>query len=85
MNETDNAQDTALEETVAPESQVDTAPLSPLEEEGEIAADYIEELLDTADIDGDIDIEVRDRRPYVPVVAEDDDADLVDVEVEGDP
>lgn len=76
MNETDNAQDTALEETVAPESQVDTAPLSPLEEEGEIAADYIEELLDTADIDGDIDIEVRDGRTYVSVVAEDDDADL---------
>lgn len=73
MNETDNAQDTALEETVAPESQVDTAPLSPLEEEGEIAADYIEELLDTADIDGDIDIEVRDGRTYVSVVAEDGD------------
>lgn len=76
MNETDNAQDTAPEETVAPETQVDTAPLSPLEEEGEIAADYIEELLDTADIDGDIDIEVRDGRTYVSVVAEDDDADL---------
>ena len=76
MNETDNAQDTAPEETVVPESQVDTAPLSPLEEEGEIAADYIEELLDTADIDGDIDIEVRDGRTYVSVVAEDDDADL---------
>ena len=67
MNETDNAQDTAPEETVVPESQVDTAPLSPLEEEGEIAADYIEELLDTADIDGDIDIEVRDGRTYVSV------------------
>ena len=76
MNETDNAQDTAPEETVVPESQVDTAPLSPLEEEGEIAADYIEELLDTADIDGDSDIEVRDGRTYVSVVAEDDDADL---------
>ena len=44
--------------------------LSPLEEEGEIAADYIEELLDTADIDGDIDIEVRDERTYVSVVTE---------------
>ncbi|HEY4614713.1 MAG TPA: RNA-binding protein, partial [Citricoccus sp.] len=35
---------------------------SRLEEEGDIAADYVEELLDIADIDGDIDIEVRDGR-----------------------
>lgn len=45
----------------------------PLEEEGEIAADYLEELLDTADLDGDIDIEVRDGRTYLSVVAEGDD------------
>lgn len=45
----------------------------PLEEEGEIAADYLEELLDTADLDGDIDIEVRDGRTYLSVVADGDD------------
>ena len=74
MNETDNAQDSTAQD--AAESS-DEAQLSPLEEEGEIAADYIEELLDTADIDGDIDIEVRDGRTYVSVVAEDgDDTDL---------
>ena len=28
-----------------------------LEEEGDIAADYIEELLDISDLDGDIDID----------------------------
>lgn len=38
-----------------------------LEEEGDIAADYIEELLDITDLDGDIDIEARDGRAYVSV------------------
>ena len=33
-----------------------------LEEEGEIAADYLEELLDIADLDGDIDIDVDHAR-----------------------
>lgn len=48
----------------------------PLEEEGDVAADYLEELLDTADLDGDIDIEVRDGRTYLSVVAEGDDDSL---------
>lgn len=41
--------------------------IAQLEEEGDIAADYIEELLDIADLDGDIDIEARDGRAYVSV------------------
>ena len=45
-----------------------------LEEEGDVAADYLEELLDIADIDGDIDIEVRNGRTYISVVAEAGDA-----------
>ncbi len=45
-----------------------------LEEEGDVAADYLEELLDIADIDGDIDIEVRNGRTYISVVAEEGDA-----------
>ena len=44
-----------------------------LEEEGEIAADYLEELLDIADIDGDIDIDVDHGRAAVEIVSEDDD------------
>ena len=36
--------------------------LTRLEEEGELAADYLEELLDIADLDGDIEIVGRDRR-----------------------
>lgn len=38
-------------------------------DEGDIAADYIEELLDIADIDGDIDIDARAGRAYLSVSA----------------
>ena len=41
--------------------------MAQLEEEGDIAADYIEELLDITDLDGDIDIDARDGRAYVSV------------------
>ena len=41
-----------------------------LEEEGEVAADYLEELLDIADIDGDIDIDVENGRASVGIVTE---------------
>jgi spoIIIJ-associated protein len=42
--------------------------LSSLEEEGDIAADYIEALLDIADLDGDIDMDVEGDRAVVSVV-----------------
>lgn len=41
-----------------------------LEEEGEVAADYLEELLDIADLDGDIEIDIDHGRAAVEVVAE---------------
>ena len=41
-------------------------------DEGDAAADYIEELLDIADIDGDIDIDARAGRAYVSVSASGD-------------
>ncbi|MGH3990275.1 MAG: protein jag, partial [Pseudonocardiaceae bacterium] len=44
---------------------------SPLEREGEIAADYLEELLDIADLDGDIDMDVENDRAAVSVVGGD--------------
>lgn len=50
-----------------------------LEEEGDIAADYVEELLDISDLDGDIDIEVRNGRTYVSVIAADGDDRLHDL------
>lgn len=57
-------------ETPAVEPEVRTK-TTLLEEEGEVAADYLEELLDIADLDGDIDIDVDHGRAAVEVVAED--------------
>ena len=39
-----------------------------LEQEGEIAADYLEELLDIVDLDGDIDMDVEGERAMVSLV-----------------
>jgi spoIIIJ-associated protein len=44
------------------------AELSDLELEGDIAADYVEGLLDIADLDGDIDMDVEGERAIVSVV-----------------
>ena len=41
--------------------------LEELEADGDLAADYIEALLDIADLDGDIDIDVANGRAYVSV------------------
>jgi spoIIIJ-associated protein len=55
----------------APELQADDKPqtddIKSLEVEGDVAADYIEELLDIYDLDGDIDIDVRQGRAYIEV------------------
>ncbi|HVX06755.1 protein jag [Humibacter sp.] len=45
-----------------------------LDAQGDAAADYIEALLDICDLDGDIDIDVQNGRPYVSVSAEDPEA-----------
>jgi spoIIIJ-associated protein len=42
-------------------------------DEGDIAADYLEELLDLADLDGDIEIATRSGRVYLTVEAEEAD------------
>jgi len=42
-----------------------------LENEGEIAADYLEELLDIADLDGDLDMDVEGDRAVVSIVGAD--------------
>ncbi|GER22977.1 single-stranded DNA-binding protein [Zafaria cholistanensis] len=60
------------ESAVTDEIVEETAP-SRLEEEGDVAADYLEELLDIADIDGDIDIEVRGGRTYISILSEEED------------
>lgn len=57
--------DDAEEDEHAGESREDR--LKRLEEEGDIAADYLEELLDIADLDGDIDIDVDGDRASVEI------------------
>lgn len=48
--------------------EVEIKPVAKLEEEGDIAADYLEALLDIADLDGDIDIDVENNRASVAIV-----------------
>jgi spoIIIJ-associated protein len=50
----------------------DEGPTSRLEVEAEVAADYLEELLDIADLDGDIDTYVDADRAHVSVLTETD-------------
>ena len=68
-----------LNETEAPEVETVEAEqaeagnkpsVKALEEEGEIAADYLEELLDIYDLDGDIEIDVREGRAYLSISAD---------------
>ena len=56
-------------DAAAPSSRDETLSEQDLVEEGDIAADYIEELLDITDIDGDIDIDAKSGRAYVSVSA----------------
>ncbi|MEU6974779.1 MULTISPECIES: R3H domain-containing nucleic acid-binding protein [unclassified Streptomyces] len=50
--------------------------LTRLEQEGEIAADYLEGLLDIADLDGDIDMDVEADRASVSIVSDANSRDL---------
>jgi spoIIIJ-associated protein len=52
------------------EAETTEVDIQALEQEGEIAADYIEGLLDIADFDGDIDMDVEGERAMVSVVGE---------------
>lgn len=45
--------------------------LERLENEGDIAADFLEELLDIADLDGDLDMDVEGNRASVSIVGGD--------------
>jgi spoIIIJ-associated protein len=63
--------DETVEETTVT-TEADAPSVNQLEEEGEIAADYIEELLDITDLDGDIEIDTRGGRAYVSVNSSED-------------
>ncbi len=58
----------ALRGSTPLEGSEDSPQLSDLELEGDIAADYVEGLLDIADLDGDIDMDVEGDRAMVSVV-----------------
>jgi spoIIIJ-associated protein len=63
--DTDAGSDTDAQDVVEHEAVDDHNAL--LEREGDIAADYLEVLLDIADLDGDIDIDVEGDRAAVSV------------------
>jgi spoIIIJ-associated protein len=72
--EGDVAKDLDADEDNADEDSADEAESSRpsrakrLEQEGEIAADYLEELIEIADLDGDLDMDVEGDRATVSIV-----------------
>lgn len=76
-NTTERSATPAARDTVADgggedDTDGDDEDLDPLEEEGDVAADYLEELLDIADLDGDIDTFSEGGRAHVSIVTEGD-------------
>jgi spoIIIJ-associated protein len=84
MTETDTRTDDEHETAPAPDTAPDSSPAvstgpdagaeapdaaAVLEREGDIAADYLEELLDIADLDGDIDTYIEGDRAHVSIVS----------------
>jgi spoIIIJ-associated protein len=65
LTETETVE-SGTDEAVSEESRIER-----LEREGDIAADYLEELLDIADLDGDLDIDVEADRAAVSIVGAD--------------
>ena len=60
-----------MTEEITEPSGRDADRVKQLEQEGDIAADYLEELLDIADLDGDLDMDVEGERAIVSVVGAD--------------
>ena len=58
--------------TTIPETPAGEPSLSELEAEGDLAADYLEALLDITDLDGDLDIDVRNGRAYLSISGSED-------------
>ena len=67
MSETETVVEETTEKALKP-GQKNPKTIARLEEEGDIAADYLEGLLDIADLDGDIDIDVENDRAAVAIV-----------------
>ena len=72
MTTPSSAADDAADAADATEAPVATSSkVEQLEREGDIAADYLEELLDIADFDGDLDMDVENGRASVSIVGGD--------------
>ncbi len=67
----DETPETANNDTTADQDEKTPSRIELLEQEGEIAADYLEDLLDIADLDGDIDMDVEGDRASVSIVGAD--------------
>jgi spoIIIJ-associated protein len=70
-SEDDRAEDEAGERAPSAAESGGTSLQDRLENEGDIAADYLEELLDIADLDGDLDMDVEGDRAAVSIVGAD--------------
>jgi spoIIIJ-associated protein len=70
MSETETETETETQIETQPAAETGS-PADRLENEGDIAADYLEELLDIADLDGDLDIDVEADRAVVSIVGAD--------------
>ena len=81
MSEQHSSHQTAEDAVSSPVNNPVSNTVSRLEEEGEIGADYLEELLDIADLGGDIDIDIDHGRASIAVVAseEGDERELADL------
>ncbi len=72
MTPRENTESTEAAEHVDGAEETDApSRLEELENEGDIAADYLEELLDIADLDGDLDMDVEGDRASVSIVGGD--------------
>ena len=68
----DDDSDDSEDEDSEDEDSEDAGPTSRLEIEAEVAADYLEELLDIADMDGDLDTFVDGDRAHVSILTDTD-------------
>jgi spoIIIJ-associated protein len=64
----DNADAAEGDESAAPAKPEKGSRVRQLEREGEVAADFLETLLDIADLDGDLDVDVDGDRAAVAIV-----------------
>lgn len=71
MSESTQTSDAVEATDVEQDQPVVSNRVQALENEGEIAADYLEELLDIADLDGDLDMDVEGDRAAVSIVGAD--------------